>query len=93
MPEMAFLKLLLIEELRQTSKQMIIIQYNLCNNKGIFKLGSWVAQSAKHPTLGYSLGDDLWVMTLRSEIKPYIGLFLCPPSPINKSFFFFSSVT
>lgn len=36
-PEMAFLKLLLIEELKQTYKQMIIVQHNLCNNRGIFK--------------------------------------------------------
>lgn len=37
MPEITFLKLLMIEELRQTSEQMIIIQHNLHNNKGIFE--------------------------------------------------------
>ena len=32
--------------------------------------GAWVAQSVKHPTLGFSLGHELTVC----EFKPYLGL-------------------
>ena len=44
MPEITFLKLLMIEELRQTSKQMITIQHNLHNNKGIFESVTWAEE-------------------------------------------------
>ena len=33
-----FLKSLIIKELRQTSKQMILTQHNLCNKREIFKV-------------------------------------------------------
>ena len=38
--------------------------------KTVFSWGAWVAQSVKHPTLGYGSGHDLMVY----EFEPHVGL-------------------